>query len=337
MNKNRVMTMNISKLKNKSLTKLKVAGTSLGMTALMFSHVAWSDTVDENFKSLAKELEIMKSVLTTAFKHSSADQKVKVRRLETNYLAGQGVIYNIDVSTRKSWFVGIHDPDRFSASFPDGSLNIPPPPAPVPAPTNPLLSEEKGSIIEDILAPSSFSLSDDLADENVLKLREKQIEARSLAFKMRNQAREIQDLKFEMAQVATEKRQKELAETLSSLESKTAKLHKQRDILKAAANELAEKNRLKRKQQEAALAKANNEFISDFEINIADNLCRFGSGLRALPNDEHITFVLDDFNSALNPDAKDRIYVFTAADVKRCVQEKINTSDLLAKAVVYDF
>ena len=56
-----------------------------------------------------------------------------------------------------------------------------------------------------------------------------------------------------------------------------------------------------------------------------------------MPKNEHITFILDDFNGDVTDGNSDRIYVFKASDVTKCVQDKIDVKELLSSATVYDF
>jgi hypothetical protein len=70
---------------------------------------------------------------------------------------------------------------------------------------------------------------------------------------------------------------------------------------------------------------------------MSETLCRFGSGLRGLPENEHISMVLKDFEMDESRERKDRIYVFTRADIVRCVQEKIDANKLLTNANIYQF
>lgn len=311
-----------NKMKHPSLQiKNKALALILGLT-MCFPSFAVTD-----YKALSKELEIMDSVMTTALKQANSSESITVRELQTKYLAGQGVVYSISTSNRSRHM-------RFSENI---FVSAPP------APPFPSVSETTSHFFE-----SSEHVEIEEAIEHALEevehafsrdsqqLRETRSSARNLAWQLRDAERRAQDLAFEM-QSADNARKSEIESQVKQLKEQNEALNKQKLKLQETADKIEKEQKQKREAHKAASIKASKAFLAAFEESVSDNLCRFGAGLRALPKNEHITFVLNNFSRNAANKNIDRIYVFSALDVTKCVQEKMSVKDLLAKATVYDF
>lgn len=301
--------------------KNKVLALILGL-ASCFPSFAVTD-----YKALSKELEIMDSVMTTALKQVSSRETIAVRELQTKYLAGQGVVYNVSTSTSSRQF---HFGENIFVSAP-------------PAPPFPSRSGSSSHIFEDvdhaeIEEAIEFALEEveQAFGRDSQQLRETRSSARSLEWRLRDSQRRAQDLAFEM-QSADKARKAEIKSQVEQLTNQNKSLTEQKRKLQERADKIEKEQKQKRDDYKAASVKANQAFLAAFEESVSDNLCRFGAGLRALPKNEHITFVLNNFNSNVSRKNTDRIYVFTVSDVTKCVQDKMSVKDLLAKATVYDF
>ena len=108
-----------------------------------------------------------------------------------------------------------------------------------------------------------------------------------------------------------------------------------------AAREVAleiEKEQKKRlEKQKQAREEAYKKFLANFENSIGNTLCRFGSGLRGLDDNENVSFVINDFVIGEDGKPKDKVYVFPKKAIKDCVQEKVDVSSLLSSATSYTF
>lgn len=283
-----------------------------------------------DYKALSKELEIMDSVMATSLKQASESETITVRDLQTNYLAGQGVVYSIATSN-KSRHIRYGDDVFISAS---------------PAPPFPSRSETGGHRFEEAEQAEQAEIEDAIehAMEEVeyafgrdsQQLRETRSSARTIDWRLRESERHAQDLEFEM-QNADKERKTEIQAQVTKLTKQNKSLNDQKLKLQEMANKIQGEQKQKREAQKAAMVKANKAFLDAFEESVSDKLCRFGAGLRALPKNEHITFILNNFNRNVSNESTDRIYVFTASDVTKCVQEKMDVKQLLAKATVYNF
>ncbi|MFT4655032.1 MAG: hypothetical protein ACI82S_002692 [Patiriisocius sp.] len=280
-----------------------------------------------DYKALSKELEIMDSVMATALKQASESEIIVVRDLRTTYLAGQGVVYSIATSNKSRHL-------RFGDNI---FISAPPvPPFPSRSVTSTRIFEEIEQVEIEMAIEHAKEDAEHAFGRDNQNLRETRSSARNIEWRLRDFERRAQDLEFEL-QTADKTRKEEIQSQVTKLNAQNKSLNEQKLKLQEVALKIEAEQKQKRELQKAEMVKANKAFLDAFEQSVSNNLCRFGAGLRALPKNEHITFILNNFNNA-DPDGNtDRIYIFTAADVTRCVQDKIDVKQLLAKATVYNF
>jgi hypothetical protein len=293
------------------------------LAVLSFS--ATSSALD--YTEIAKELEIMDSVLTTSLKQDNSENDIQFRSLNAKYLAKQGVVFQVATSQSNSRLHFISGTSYFA----------PTPPEPPAFPT--VLSSTNQRILEEqqaTLAKAFEGQTRFIFGQSNDKIRDVQQSLRETEWQLRDYQRQLRDLNFEL-RTASEARKKEIETAQIALEKQSKDYTKQQKALSEKAKEIRLEIEKELEQQQAKANANRKAFLSHFEEDIADNLCRFGGGLRALPSDENVSFVLENFNASDNWEGKDRIYVFPIKEIKNCVQDKIKTKDLLAKATVYDF
>lgn len=257
-------------------------------------------------------------------------------QIETSYLARQGAVFTFSVRGQSGNWV------REIETLVEGLVATVPPAPPAP----PVPSANSFSDVDDIVfeaareweayaEETSHRFSQAFADNNS-RLRDLRNMQRELAWEAREVERELRDITFELRH-ADEARKKELlvqkeqsGEQLKQLEAKEKSM---KDELKAIEKEQTKQMEARKAQQQQAY----KTFLAGFESGMSETLCRFGSGLRGLPENEHISMVLKDFEMDESRERKDRIYVFTRADIVRCVQEKIDANKLLTNANIYQF
>lgn len=302
------MNMNIKRLVSSGVAALFVACAAHGAT---------------NYQALSKELEIMNSVLNTALKQETSQQAIKFRSMQTSYLANQGVVFTLTTSGRTTRVF-------FESGFPV------PPPLPVPEidfSGSGVFSEEMEIELQETIHEALDSVKHHFSG-NRGRLQDLRSESRDLAWEAREYERRKRDLNFELRN-AESSRAKELKEDLKELEKELAELGKKQADLQAYSEKIESEQKALLEKKQAESEQAKKSFLASFEEGVADTLCRFGGGLRAIPNGENVSFVLRGFNDSQA--SQDKIYVFKVEDVKKCVQEKIEESKLLASAIVYDF
>lgn len=97
-----------------------------------------------------------------------------------------------------------------------------------------------------------------------------------------------------------------------------------------------------RLQERAALARSEREQqwlqeVTAFESTLMQLACDYAGGLRALPPQEHVTFVLQGLGEDTAQRREDRVLVLRQADALRCLQREITAQQLLQTARAYSF
>lgn len=320
---------------------------TLGLAALL----SFSANADDHLEKLHKDTLIMQNIMTTSLKQDARKGGIRFRKIETGYLVGQGLVFDVYTSSSGSMHFNfdfsdmIHGIEQLTESFEiietDGSSNVVVVPDAPPAPD----------------VPGGFSFSFDFNEEaeeyaehareyaremhrhNRERYRELREKERDLNWEKREYERNIRDLEFEMRHADDDRKaelKKELADVRKSLEGMEAK----REEFEKLAQKLEDEEKArKNKEQEAKLLQVKR-FLADFEATIAETLCDYGSGLKSLPDTEKVNFVLKDFARGEKHRSKeklDKVYVFNLSDVRQCVREKLTANELLMKTETYVF
>ncbi|MDC8830106.1 cell envelope integrity protein TolA [Alteromonas gilva] len=293
-------------------------------------------TQAQDLNELDRQLTIMSGVIETALKQDTRKNTVRYRSIDATYLAKQGVVFTINTGIKGRGFSF----GQFVSSMP------PPPPAPD-APHSEAHSESVHVIRSDNFefitetdwaetAERVISKVERIINDTDDRLREFRSDHRELEWEMRELERRNRDLEFEL-RTADNERRKEVEAEIKEVEKEFAMLQSKEKQITEKAQALAAEKKAEMAKQKQAEEEAYKTFLANFEASIGDTLCSFGAGLRELPDNENITFVLDNF--AMNNEGKteDKVYIFSKKDVKRCVTEDISPSDILANAQVYSF
>lgn len=291
-----------------------------------------------NVKELAQELEIMTNILSTSLKQNNSKQGIRFSRLDVTYLASQGVVFNVNTSNGGLRF-------NFGNFLPEGFV------MPGLEPLKPLEPLEPLTPGQIVIKNGDINIeldSDEMRDlvrnakrearKAMEQLRELREDEREISWERREYERRRRDIEFEKRH-ADEKNRKRLNEMLRELDKEMLQLEqKQQEISKFAA-ELEQEQKQQQQKRAEAHKTQYKRFLAGFEQNIADVMCKYGAGLKALDSKEHVSFVLKNFGSAeLGSHSKqDRIYVFKQQDIRACVTEKIDSNKLLTRAQTYLF
>ena len=306
------------------------------LTALVLSSMALMSIQatgaepDQAKKNIRNEVGIMLNILKASLKQQSSGKNIRFRAESVFYLAEQGVVFEIDSGNHGRSFFGF-----------DGLLrNIPV------APVAPMVNSngkrveininqgEIEAMVERIIRHGG-DYDDDMRD-NIRDLSEEQ---RELAWEKREYERRKRDLEFEKRNASGE-RLKNIEQTLAELNGEVKTLTLKSAELDKHLTGLQTEHKKEIAARSAAQKKLYREALSIFEDTVGDMLCSYGAGLKSLPSDENITFVLSDFveadeDSVIN--THDKVYVFKQKDVKACVTGKANKEKLLTSANTYLF
>ncbi|WP_416305456.1 hypothetical protein [Neptunicella sp. SCSIO 80796] len=282
-----------------------------------------------NMTELSKDLAIMSSILKTALQQGNDDKGIRFRDLDVSYLADQGVVFEVN-TTSGGW--------NFSFDFGD-IMNVLPvaPPAPVVD-----SSFEKRFVIN--IDEDDYKREVEMAVEHAQdamreardQLRELRNRERELSWEQREYERRRRDIEFEKSH-ADEEDRKELEQEIKELDKEQKQLETKRQEIDKYATEIEKEQQKQVKATKEAQEKYYKAFLARFEENVADVLCKYGAGVKSMPDDEHVSFVLNGFGEGTSRSRQDKIYVFKNKDIKSCVAEKIDTNKLLANAQTYVF
>jgi hypothetical protein len=288
-----------------------------------------------NVAELSNELEIMTNILQTSLKQNSSRKGIRLRSVNVTYLAEQGVLFEINTTGADGGF-----DFNFNGMF-DGLRAPLAPKAPVPAVRMSggrveidMDEEELEHFVEDALERAQDQLQ-----ESREQLRELAEQQREIEWEKRDFERERRDLEFEKRNADADGRKK-IDEKLAKLTAETKQLDAKRVEVERYGKKLEAEQKQQAEQRLAAKKQQYNEFLTSFENSITNVLCRYGAGVKALPENENISFVLSDFGSfevENRNDKQDKVYVFKYKDVKACVRDKMTQEKLLSGANTYLF
>lgn len=296
--------------------------------AMFFTAGASVADSPEAYSGIEKEIEIVKGIIDTSLKQQQPDKGLRYRSLDATYLAGQGVVFTVTTSGSSGW--ANHMSEFIS--------QIPPIP---PLPEVPVIVH--GGDVDIELSHEWESFAEETAErfeeafaETSEKIHDLRSDQREIAWERREIERRKRDLEFEASR-GDKSRQEEIKNEFKEMEKELASLTKREQKLKTRADAFEQQRSEEIAAREKAQQEALKAFLSSFETGVGDALCRFGGGMRALPAEQHITFVLKSFSRDENRQSQDRIYVFDKRQVNACVQDKISADKLLTEAHIYDF
>lgn len=282
-----------------------------------------------NMTELSKDLAIMSSILQTALQQGNDDKGIRFRNLDVSYLADQGVVFEVS-TTKGGW--------NFNFDFGDivNALPIAPraPVAPAGNGNHWVIDIEQEDFEQEV--EQAMEHAQDAMREAREQLRDLRNRERELSWEQREYERRRRDIEFEKSH-ADENDRKELEQEIKELNKEQEKLNTKRQEIDKYASEIEKEQQKQAQATKEAREKQYRAFLARFEENVADVLCKYGAGVKSMPDDEHVSFVLNGFGEEKGRDRQDKIYVFKNKDIKSCVAEKIDTNKLLSNAQTYLF
>ncbi|CAM4410816.1 hypothetical protein [Pseudoalteromonas ostreae] len=279
--------------------------------------------IPENLAAIQREVGIMENILSSALKQ---DTDKKVRAISANYFVDQGVVFELDVRGTNRWQTILSSvPNAPLPPMPDidfSEVNIE------------FISDHAEAISEHAVESSrkAYQQAMEVMREGAERVREAAEQERDISRELRDLEREKRDLEF-ASRHDNSAEAKELAERKKSLEKEITELEKQQVKLTKQQQKLRQDITEKQAERAKQQAAEQQKLLVQVNKSISLTLCDYGSGLRSLPNDEHVSFVLKglgDKNTSL-------IKVFNKSDIKKCVVGDIKASDLALKAISYQF
>ena len=275
---------------------LAVAGTmSLTLTVAAASNQAPA------LETLRQEMYVAQEVIPTALANTA--QRVRVVDAEAIYLAGQGVLLDMDIARRPASRMG-----DFEVTAID---QIP-------------------HVVQEIVANVQLAIAP-YEPEDLAELRELREEQREVRNQQRELRRELRRLRAEHA------REPEYIGIPLPGETKTAMaqgIRERETELEALDGEYQALERDIDKQYDRLRAlrqsdvPAEEPTTHDLTAAVGTVACDYGGTLKSLPDDEHLTF-------RLRRGRDSAFYVFRKEDLVACRRESIAAPELLSRASIY--
>jgi hypothetical protein len=277
-----------------------------------------------DIERIHKDVTVMSTIFDAAFEAEESCQKC-APKIESSYLAKQGAVFTIRANTWKSF------------SFSDASEGfsfVIPPDAPhgvrrveITEMVGDILSDvgivmdEMGSHIEHSLADLEHSDTVIRVDSDTRRaLRELNRERRELEYQRR-------EYEIELIH-ADEEDRKRINERIAEVEKQVSGMEgKQNELSKVFVEKKREVDLLRAERQEKAQLQANEQFAL-IENIVLQSLCDYGTTLKNVPDNEHVSVVFERKN-----EDKKEVVVMEMDDVTSCTDAK----NLKSKATSYQF
>lgn len=309
--------------------------TATFLTCLLASSIAQAAQV--NYQQMSKQLSIMDNIISSSIAEPKGRNSYRISSIESTYLQGQGAVFTIRSSSRHGGSWGF-------------DFAIPPLP---PLPPKAALSEDQIVTIEETVheyaeeheidieetiakamknASHSFEREIELVNHQREEVRELREEQRDLAYELRDVERELRDINYRLKRSDKDEK-KELEQEFKELESKREKLRESRKALNARSAEFSKKQQAEQQKR----AQLRDQFYTGLSQSLADTLCLYGNGLKALPKGEHVTMIIKSGGELVGREYQDKIHVFSKRSINGCAIDEITAEQLLEKSSSYQF
>jgi len=300
--------------------------------ALLALSVSAANTTQKNYVSMQKQLNIMSDIMKSSVGGQNGRKNSKISNIQSTYLEGQGVVFTISSGSRTNHWGNFN----FNFTMPE----VPVMPA---APVPPVGERDDGEsyFSQDVnervsnafeLANRGYERAMQSMEKSIDVYRDLKNEQRDLRNEVRDLQREKRDVEYQIRR-ADDNSKAEFSKQMAKLNGKLAKIEKARDKLNQKSEQL-------RSKQELQLKKQENErkiFYKDLNHSLAETLCLYGNGLKALPKNENVSMIIKSGGSKDNGRYKDQIFVFSKKDISACSNDKITSAKLLSNGNGYQF
>lgn len=297
----------------------------------------------QDFSAVNRDVSVMSQILTGAFK--SQDRRGAHASVSGTYLAGQGAVFTIrsyGAFTSYSFQMG-NDSDNGNVFFyqsgddnnddndDDDDADAPAPPAPpapsaAPAPAPVIdpgdLDELGSNIAMSVLGNTGFAMHDDHMG------REIRSAMRDVARQLRDIDQQISDNRIELIHTDKDENRKKLEAQIADLEKKRDQVDGKREKLEKQLDDARKKVEAERKEMVEKARQAREEQLARTVNVVMESLCAYGSTLKNVPDNEHVSVVIDGRSASGD---NHHVYVMGKKDVAQC---KSGGADGLAKGAV---
>lgn len=296
---------------------------SLGVSSAVYGQAQGHDKI-------AKQINIMTDILKSSLSAGSEQQGYKVTRIDSTYLAGQGALFTVQSHSRGH--------TKYFGDFGEHKIELPPMP-PLPE----LSGLKELTDVPDIEFVVESSYQEAMQEYQVAleslgngrhAYRELQEQQRDIAYEIRDIDREIRDLEYQTKRLSKNK------EEAQSLKQELKQAQARRQVMKKSldkANKALNKARQDQKKAKIKQEQARAGYYQGLTLSLAETFCAYGNGLRAIPNDQHISVIVKNAGAKKRSGYQDQIIVFNKKDINQCSLDKITSEKLVEKSRQYSF
>lgn len=300
--------------------------------ALLALSVSATSKAEVNYGDMHKQLNIMSDIIKSSVGDQKDRKNSSISGIESTYLSGQGIIFTISSGSRsRNW-------GNYNFNFVMPELPVMPvmPIAPLKDRDNEDdrfendINESVSNALES--ASQRYERAIEAMDQDREQFRELRDEQRDLNHEIRDLEREKRDLEYQIRR-ADQNSKLEMTKKIKQLEQKRIEIEKGRAVLSEKSQELQKQQQSQRAEQ----AKERVAFYKKLTTSLAETLCLYGNGLKALPKNEYISLIVKSAGDKEDHRYKDQIFVYSKSDVSDCSADKINVAKLLDKSKKYQF
>ena len=309
--------------------------------ALLALSVSAASNNKTDYADMQKQLNIMSDIIKSSVGVQRGRKGSKISNIQSTYLKGQGVVFTISSGSRSNQWGNFN----FNFTMPELPVMPPLPVKPV-APGaaaggheyddegDSIFSQDFNERMSDAFesANRGYERAVDSMERSRDVYRDLKNDQRDLRNEVRDLQREKRDLEYQMRR-ADDKSKAELGKQMARLSSRQAEFEKTRA-------ELSEKSQQLRNEQNKRRTKQDNErssFYKELNQSLAETLCLYGNGLKALPKNENVSMIIKSGGIKESGRYKDQIFVFSKKDISACSSDKITSAKLLSKGNGYQF
>ncbi|MBD3648263.1 MAG: hypothetical protein HUJ31_12610 [Pseudomonadales bacterium] len=151
---------------------------------------------------------------------------------------------------------------------------------------------------------------------------------RDVRSERRDVEREIREREIRLIQQDGDKDRQEIRKEIETLNEKIAGIESREEELESRIKAARKEAREKREKAKAEARKVRQERQRTIENLVLQTFCDYGSTLKNLPSDEHVSIVFENSHEG------DSVYVIDRADLNQCNK---GADGLKASAIAYRF
>jgi hypothetical protein len=284
---------------------------------------------DIDYERIKKDVTVMTQILKSAF--AAEDKRMRGVRIEGIYLAEQGAVFKIQAPRALSGYsFRFEDGDGEYEFISDDEVFINVPMIVSEALSNVAITLEGMSSLEDLEDLEQLEELRELERHEVHRQdRETRAAVRDIAREAREIEREISEYRIELIH-AEDDEKREINKTIADLDKRLVETEKKQEELEKVLTQRVKIVKERRVALREKALEAQKEQFKKVEGTIMQALCDYGTTLRYLPDDEHISVVLEQV-----PSSDDRqIFVFDKDEVTDC---RSGSDKLAEKSTRYVF